>query len=68
MRSLRERYGDDLEICLMDPRNILSFFDNIRYRIRPSRPTWILQRKKFCDGIPDLATLEKAIDACIKKG
>ena len=62
MRALRERYGEHVEICVMDPRNILAFFDNIRYHVRPSRPTWILNRKKICEGIPDLAVLQEAID------
>ncbi|NLL36865.1 MAG: hypothetical protein GX256_05010 [Fretibacterium sp.] len=50
----------------MDPRNILNLLDNIRYNIRPSRPAWILARKKFCEGIPDLAVLQDAIDALIE--
>ncbi|MDO4785462.1 MAG: hypothetical protein Q4A13_00855 [Fretibacterium sp.] len=51
-----------MDVCLIDPRNILAFFDNIRYRVRPSRPTWILDRDKICDGIPRLETLMEAID------
>ncbi len=46
----------------MDPRNPLAFFDNIRYHVRPSRPTWVLGREKLCDGIPSLETLQEAID------
>lgn len=62
LRALRDHYGDRLDVCLIDPRNILAFFDNIRYRVRPSRPTWILDRDKICDGIPRLETLMEAID------
>lgn len=46
----------------MDPRNPLALFDIFRYRVRPSRPTWILGRDKLCDGIPSLDTLQEAID------
>ena len=46
----------------MDPRNPLALFDIFRYRARPSRSTWILDRKKLCDGIPSLEALQEAID------
>ena len=42
--------------------NPLALFDIFRYRVRPSRPTWILGRDKLCDGIPSLDTLQEAID------
>ena len=62
LRALRDRYGERLDVCVMDPRNPLAFFDNFRYRVRPSRPMWVLGRDKLCDGIPDLETLQEAID------
>jgi hypothetical protein len=52
-----------LDINVVDPRNAFSLWDNIRFRVRASRPTWVLNRKKFCDGIPSLTDLENAIDA-----
>jgi hypothetical protein len=59
---LRDRYGERLDVSVVDPRNIMAFWDNIRYGVRPSRPTWVLDRRKFCDGLPDLAALQSAID------
>ncbi|MDR3230155.1 MAG: hypothetical protein LBT65_01830 [Synergistaceae bacterium] len=60
---MRSRYGERLDINVVDPRNAFSLWDNIRFRVRASRPTWVLNRKKFCDGIPSLTDLENAIDA-----
>jgi hypothetical protein len=51
-----------LDISIVDPRNVLALWDNIRYGVRPSKPTWILDRKKFYEGVPDLAVLQRAID------
>ena len=60
--ALRDRYGDSVDIHIVDPRNIMALWDNIRYSVRPSRPVWVLDRKKFYEGVPDLAILERAID------
>jgi hypothetical protein len=62
LRALIDRYGDELNISIIDSRSILSLWENIRYGARASRPTWILDRKKFCDGLPDLMALQRAID------
>jgi hypothetical protein len=50
-----------LDVSIVDPRNILALWDNIRYNVRASRPTWVLDGKKFCDGLPDMAALQIAI-------
>jgi hypothetical protein len=62
LRSLKERYGNRLDISIVDPRNILSLWDNIRYSVRPSKPAWILDRKKIGEGVPNLTDLQNAID------
>jgi hypothetical protein len=62
LRALIDRYGNKLDISIIDSRSILSFWEYIRYGARASRPTWLLDRKKFCDGLPDLAALQSAID------
>ena len=62
LRALRDRYGDKVEVALVDPRNILAFWDNIRFRIRPSTPAWILGGKKIFEGVPDLADLQRVLD------
>jgi hypothetical protein len=40
----------------------MTIWDNIRYSVNVSKPAWILDRKKFCEGMPDLAILQRAID------
>ena len=62
LRSLRERYGSRLDVSIVDPRNILSLWDNIRYSVRASKPVWILDRKKIGEGVLNLADLQSAID------
>ena len=65
---LRDRYGDRLDISVVNPRSIRALLDNIRYKVRPSVPVWILDREKFCEGVPDLADLQNAIDGKMKAG
>lgn len=67
LRALRERYGERLDVSVVDPRNMLALWDNIRFRIRPSRPAWILENKKLFEGIPELGELQSAIDATLEK-
>ena len=64
LRVVRDRYGDKVKISIKDPRFITSVWDNVRYKVqmRPSLPAWVVGRKKICDGIPELADLEHAID------
>jgi hypothetical protein len=40
----------------------MTVWDNVRYSVDVSKPAWILDRKKFCEGMPDLAILQRAID------
>lgn len=67
LRALRERYGERLDVSVVDPRNMLALWDNIRFRIRPSRPAWILENRKCFEGIPDLDELQNLIDAAMAR-
>ncbi|MDR1978084.1 MAG: hypothetical protein LBQ42_05055 [Synergistaceae bacterium] len=67
LRSLRERYGERVDVSVVDPRNMIAFWDNIRYGIRPSTPAWILGRKKIFEGVPDLEKLQSALDAELER-
>jgi hypothetical protein len=62
LRALKERYGERLDVSVVNPRNIMAFWDNIRYGVRPSVPVWVLDRKKVYEGLPDLAHLQSLID------
>ena len=66
LRSLKERYGDKLDVSVVDPRNPLELWDIFRYRAWATFSTWILNSKKFFEGIPKLEELERLIDAALK--
>jgi len=62
LRSLKERYGDRVQISVVDPRNPLVLWYAIRYRAWASFSTWVLNSKKIFEGIPELEELERLID------
>ena len=66
VQVLKDRYEDRLDISVVNPRSIRAFWDNIRYKVRPFVPVWVLDREKFCEGVPDLADLQNAIDSRMK--
>jgi hypothetical protein len=61
LEDLKERYGERLKIKTADPRYVLTWWDDIRFGVRPATPAWILNGKKLCDGVPSLAVLQDAI-------
>ena len=65
LADLRKKYGDALEISIIDPRSIISILDNIRYNVKSSRPTWVLDGRKIFEGIPSWEDLEKSINTMI---
>ena len=67
LRSLKEHYGTRLELYIVDPRNVAALWDNIRFNVRPSRPAWILGRRKIFEGIPRIEELQNIIDAELQK-
>ena len=62
VRSLKNRYGNKIDVSIIDPSSILSLWHHIRYKLNPSLPAWVLDRKKIFDGVPELSDLEHAID------
>ena len=63
LRSMKERYGDKLEVSVVDPRNPLVLWYALRYRAWGTFSTWVLNRKKIFEGIPQIEELERLIDA-----
>ena len=61
LQKTREQYGESVEISVMDPRSIFSFIDNIRYNIKGTDPTWIVNGKKVFEGVPSWEEWEKAL-------
>jgi hypothetical protein len=66
IQVLKDYYGDRLEISVVNPRSVRALLDNIRYKVRPFVPVWVLDREKICEGLPDLADLRNAIDGRIQ--
>ena len=58
---IRETFGDQVDISVIDPKNIFSLFDNFRYGIKGTAPAWILNGKKVFEGIPAREELEEAL-------
>jgi hypothetical protein len=56
-----------LDISIVDPRNPIALWDIIRYQVRPSRPAWVLNRKKFSEGIPEFEELRNKIEEALNK-
>lgn len=66
LTRIREKYGERVDISIIDPRNMLSIFDNIRYNVKSTEPTWILDNRKIFVGIPSWHDLEDKIDNIIE--
>ncbi|MEA3508188.1 MAG: hypothetical protein U9R40_04620 [Synergistota bacterium] len=51
--DLEKDFGDGLRVDLLDPRNILSLLDVLRFRVRGTEATWVLNGKLLARGVPD---------------
>lgn len=65
LNNIREKYGDQVEVSIIDPRSIISIIDNIRYNIKSSKPTWILDGEKIFEEVPSWEELENRIDSVL---
>ncbi|NLV65192.1 MAG: hypothetical protein GXY69_04685 [Synergistaceae bacterium] len=59
---LRERYGDELRIDLIDPRNIAYLLDVLRFRVNNTEAVWVLDGKVIFRGIPEWCVLMNEVD------
>ena len=62
-KSLKERYGDKVNISVVDPRNPLVLWYAIRYGAWATFTTWVLNGRKVFEGIPKPEELERFIDS-----
>jgi hypothetical protein len=60
--AVKERYGDALEVSLVNSWGFLSLWDVVRLGIKPSVPTWVMRSKKIHEGVPSLDVLFETID------
>ena len=67
LQSLKERYGDKLDVSVVDSRDPFVLWYALRYGAWATVSTWILNRKKIFKGIPQLEELERLIDAELER-
>lgn len=61
MVRIRERYGDRIEMVVIDPRCSIWFFDFFRYRIRADQVTWVMDGSVLFRGVPAWEEMEAAL-------
>ena len=57
LRRVRERFGDRLRVDLIDPRCSFFLFDLIRFNVRATEATWVLDGRLLFRGVPEEETL-----------
>ena len=67
LQSLEKRYGNNVRISVVDPRNPLILWYSIRYGAWATFSTWILNGKKIFEGIPKFEELKRLIDSELNK-
>ncbi len=58
---LRERFGDQLRIDVIDPRSVLALGALFRFRLKGTEAAWVWRRKLLFRGIPSWEDLERAL-------
>lgn len=65
LRRVRERFGDRLRVDLIDPRCSFFLFDLVRFNVRATEATWVLDGRLLFRGVPEetalLSELERRI-------
>ena len=57
LRRVRERFGDRLRVDLIDPRCSFFLFDLVRFNVRATEATWVLDGRLLFRGVPEEAAL-----------
>ncbi len=60
--KLREKFGEDLRVDLIDPRSLTAMLDIMKHRIKSTEPTWILNGELIFRGIPEWNELQEKLD------
>jgi hypothetical protein len=61
--AVKERYGEALDVSVVNSWGFFSLWDVVRLGIKPSVPTWVMRSKKIHEGVPSQDALFAAIDA-----
>ena len=62
LRRVRERFGDRLRVDLIDPRCSFFLFDLVRFNVRATEATWVLDGRLLFRGVPEAETLRSALE------
>jgi hypothetical protein len=66
LAALNKRYGERLEISVANSWGFLEFWDVIKLKITPHKPTWVIDGVKLFEGVPSIEELSDAISAQLK--
>ena len=59
--KVRETFGDRVDIDILDPRCSFWLFDLIRFRVKSTEATWVLDGRLIFRGIPEWTDLRRVI-------
>ncbi|MDR3221424.1 MAG: hypothetical protein LBU46_05365 [Candidatus Accumulibacter sp.] len=65
LKELRSRYGERLDVSVVNSWGFFELWDVLRLKISPSKPTWVLEGKKVFEGVPKADEIMAAVDAAI---
>ncbi|MDR0654008.1 MAG: hypothetical protein LBG12_11995 [Synergistaceae bacterium] len=61
--AVKERYGERVDVSVVNSWGFFSLWDVVRLGIKPSVPTWVMNSRKIHEGVPSQDGLFEAIDA-----
>jgi hypothetical protein len=65
LKELRSRYGERLDVSVVNSWGFFALWDVLRLKITPSKPAWVLEGKKIFEGVPEADDLMAAVDAAM---
>ena len=66
LRKVRGRFENRLRVDLIDPRCFFYLFDLVRFNVRATEPTWVLDGRLRFRGIPDETALLRELERRIR--
>ena len=62
LRYVRKEFGNSVDVSVVDTGSyILSLIDVLRYNVKKEKPVWVINGKKFYEGIPTKEELHAAL-------
>lgn len=60
--EIRKKYGSGMSVNIYDPRCYLWFFDLVRFNVRATEVTWVMDGKLLARGTPSWEELQGSIE------